>query len=96
MGEAKATLAREQDQEKQQQRERERDQRGTQRYLYYSNPSYNKWQQQHYINHQLSYKVQFKYKAIALSNIYKQGLDLVCPMGQCEYIHYVPVFDTPL
>ena len=34
-------------------------------------------------------------RATALYAIYINGPNLGCPRGQCEYVHYTLVFDTP-
>ena len=34
------------------------------------------------------------FRATALYAIYINGLNLGCPKGQCEYVHYTLVFDT--
>ena len=32
-------------------------------------------------------------RVTTLPNIYKFGLNLDYPMGQCEYVHYEPILD---
>ena len=74
-------------------RERERD-RGTKMYISIST-SYNNEQP----TFSKGYKVTLysdTLRATALYAIYINGPKLGCPRGQCEYVHYKLVFDTPL
>ena len=39
-------------------------------------------------------RLQRSVRETTIANNYNYGLNLVCPMGQCEYIHYYFVFDS--